>query len=42
MGSTGKHGRRKSKIFDRLSHVLLGGTTDRVLRSAKVPVVVVP
>ena len=33
MGSTGRHGIRR---------VLLGGTTDRVLRSAKVPVVVVP
>ena len=42
MGSTGRHSHRKSKIFDSLSRVLLGGTTDRVLRSAKVPVVVVP
>jgi nucleotide-binding universal stress UspA family protein len=33
MGSTGRHG---------LNRVLLGSTTDRVLRSAKVPVVVVP
>lgn len=42
MGATGKHGRRKSKIFEGLNRVLLGSTTDRVLRSAKVPVVVVP
>ena len=33
MGATGKHG---------LGRVLLGSTTDKVLRSAKVPVVVVP
>ena len=37
MGSTGRHGRRKI-----LGRVLLGSTTDRVLRSAEVPVVVVP
>ena len=42
MGATGRHGRRKSKIFESLNRVLLGSTTDKVLRSAKVPVVVVP
>ena len=36
MGYTGRHGRRG------LDRVLLGSTTDRVLRSVKVPVVVVP
>ena len=37
MGSTGRHSRRKI-----LGKVLFGSTTDRVLRSAEVPVVVVP
>ena len=39
MGSTGRHSRG---ILDGLNRILLGDTTDKVLRSAKVPVVVVP
>ncbi|WP_424355624.1 universal stress protein [Methanobacterium sp. MBAC-LM] len=42
MGSTGKHGCQKSSTFEGLNRTLFGSTTDRVLRSAKVPVVVVP